>query len=151
MKEAIVNLLNAIIKLLQKKVEPESILPTSTKRIKGEVLYKLLRDKFPDAELYLSDKDYLLCSYDDIALFLAQDNTNKMGYIKEILDCDDFSYRLMGQFSIPGWSDLAFGIVWSNVHALNICVTEDLEVLFVEPQSDELKDSQQGLIRFIIM
>ena len=84
----VVSLLNAIIKLLQKKVEPESIKPTSTKRITYKALHKLLRDKSPDAELYLSDKEYLLCSYDDIALFLAQDETNKMDYQSELYDCE---------------------------------------------------------------
>ena len=152
MLDAIVKLLLAIISLLNKpKVEPETIKPTSTKRITLEELYALLKDKFPTAEIYLSDRDYLLCHYDDIALFLAQDETNKMTYIAEERDCDDFSYRLMGQFSIPDWSDLCFGIIWSTTHAENVAITEDMKVVFVEPQNDQLSDTISGDIRFIMI
>lgn len=117
-------------------VEPETIKPTSTKRISISELGMLIRGKYPECKMYLSDRRYRLCSYDDIALFLAQDETNKMGYIPEKRDCDDFSYRLMGQFSIPEWSDLCFGIIWTYTHAFNCFVTEDKELLFVEPQND---------------
>ena len=80
-------------------------------------------------------------AYNDIALFLAQDETNKMGYVDNERDCDDFSYRLMGQFSIPGWSHVCLGIVWTGTHALNCFVDEDSRLMFIEPQSDEIMES----------
>ena len=125
---------------LKKKplVEPEVILPTSTERIPVDELNTLIKGRFIDCQLYLSDLNYLLCSYDDIALFLAQDETNKMTYISEKRDCDDFAYRLMGQFSIPEWSDLCLGIIWTTNHAFNVFITEDKEILFIEPQSDTI-------------
>lgn len=64
--------------------------------------------------------------------------------------CDDFSYRLMGQFSIRGWSDLCFGIVWTYYHALNCVVAENGEVYFIEPQSDELLEPTDDLRLIII-
>ena len=136
--------------------EPEPILPTSTKRIDYGDLYALLRIEAPQAEIFLSDKEYLLCNKADIRAFLAQDETNKMGYVPEARDCDDFSYRLMGQLSIPGWSDLAFGIIWTNLHAMNCFVTEDKLFYYVEPQNDFLQHGgllpQQGnVIRLIVM
>jgi len=126
--------------IFREKVEPERILPTSTERIEHEELLSLLQTHLPEAGIYLSDREYLLCKYDDMALFLAQDETNKMGYIPEERDCDDFSYRLMGQFSIPGWSDLCFGIVWTDYHALNCMIDEDKKIWFIEPQTDEIKE-----------
>lgn len=135
----------------RKVVEPERIKPTSTEWAENGLIEKIIRAKFPDCELYLSDHEYLLCSYDDIALFLAQDETNKMDYLSDELDCDDFSYRLMGQFSIPDWSALAFGIIWTEGHAFNCCISEDRELLFIEPQTDEITDTCDDVVRFIIM
>jgi len=136
-------------------VEPETILPTSTKRATLERVAEIVHAEFPGCPLFLSDNEYLLCSSDDIALFLAQDATNKMGYVVEERDCDDFSYRLMGQFSIPGWSALALGIIWTEVHALNCFITEDEELLLVEPQTDEIQDNlkswQGSSVRFVMV
>ena len=158
------NILKIIIalisRLLKRKEEAEpgewweTNLPTSQEVITGTDLWKLLNEKFPNVPLYLSDALYLLAKYDDIALFLAQDQTNKFEYKSQSFDCDNFSYRLMGQFSVPEWSALTFGIMWTQKHALNIVVTEDKEVFFVEPQADELLAEPKGSwggIRFIIM
>ena len=122
-------------------VEPEKIKPTSIERISLSDLTVLLSVKFPATSLYLSDYDFLLCSPNDIALFLAQNETNKMGYVAEKRDCDDFAYRLMGDFSIPEWSDLCLGIMWTDNHAFNLFVTEEREILFIEPQTDEISET----------
>ncbi len=136
--------------------EPEPILPTSTERIDYADLYALLRAEAPQAEIFLSDKDYLLCNREDVKRFLAADGTNKSVYVAEKFDCDDFSYRLMGQFSVPGWSALAFGILWTDKHAMNCMVTEEGVFYLIEPQNDYLQHGgllpQQGdHIRLIIM
>jgi len=132
----------------------EDNLPTSTEEIEGGLVYALLQERFPDAELFISDRRYNLANYNDIALFIAQDETNKMGYVPDKRDCDDFSYRLMGQFSVPGWSALTFGIIWTPTHAFNIMITEDLEIWFVEPQTDVLTKEPESDVeppRMIIM
>ena len=148
-------LLFLLSKLSRSKNIPEKIKPTSTRVISMGALYQILRKRFPEGELYLSDSMYLLSNKADISKFLQQDATNKYKYQSEKYDCDDFAVRLWGQFTIPLWSHLAFGMVWTNLHALNILVTEDLEVLFVEPQSDtlqkELKPWQGSQIRFVCM
>jgi len=120
------------------ELEPVLEPPKSTLRIKHDELKALLRGAAPFAGLYLSDKEYLLCDNDDITRFLLADETNRLEYVPEKLDCDDFSYRLMGQLSIPQWSDLSFGIIWTKGHALNCLVTESRELLLVEPQTDEI-------------
>lgn len=138
------------------KTVPEKFKPTSQRIISSKDLKVILRSRFPDVgEIYLSDRLYLLCNTADISKFLQQDATNKYKYQDQFYDCDDFSYRLMGQFSIPLWSDLAFGIVWTRSHALNCFVTEDEKFYFIEPQNDkileELKPWMGSKIRFIIM
>ena len=73
--------------------------------------------------------------------FLKEDKTDLFKYLPEWFDCDDFSFRLMGQLSIPGWSDIAFGIATSTVHAYNCVVASDngkLGVYIIEPQTDDL-------------
>lgn len=136
----------------RKKVEPEKIQPTSTVRISYEDLFSLIKRKYPDSFLYLSDKEYLLCDYDDIALFLAQDESNKETYVENEYDCDDFSYRLMGQFSIPGWSSLCFGIVWTMTHSMNCFIDVTGKFWFIEPQTDELmKTTDTGNVRLIVI
>lgn len=137
------------------KPKPKLALPTSTERIDYGDLYALLRSKAPKAELFLSDNSYLLCRKSDIVSFLVRDKTNRQEYVAEKYDCDDFAYRLMGQITVPGWSDLAFGLVWTDRHALNGYVGEDSELYFVEPQADVIQSdllSWQGdHIRLIMM
>jgi len=129
--------------------------PTSQTEITGTELWKLLNTKFPGVTIYISDATYLLAKYDDIAIFLAQDQTNKFEYKSQSFDCDNFSYRLMGQFSVPKWSTLTFGIIWTKKHALNCIVDENKNFWYVEPQTDELLDSPRESwgeeIRFIMM
>ena len=118
-------------------------------------LSNVLAEKFPDTEIYLSDRTKYLCDIEDIKTFLAQDETNRTKYVAEAFDCDDFAYRLKGQFSVHGWAELATGIVWTNCHALNIVVDANLDVWIIEPQSDKIQSNleewQGDSIRFIII
>lgn len=112
--------------------------PKSTKPIGYFPLKQMIREKFPGVVTYFSDIDYLLCGKDDIQRFLRADETDRHTYVKARYDCDDFAYRLMGQFSVPGWSHLAFGIVWTTNHVMNCFVDEDMTFWFIEPQNDLL-------------
>lgn len=159
MKQIIKSIACAVCQALSDKPEDnpaqETFLPTSKKHISISQLYTFLQTKFPEAELFLSDSDYVLANYDDIARFLFEDASNKFPYQPEEMDCDDFALRLAGQFAIPGWSSLTLGLVWTDIHALNCVITESLEFYFVEPQTDELqselKSWQGSKIRFIII
>jgi len=131
-------------------VEPENTFPQSTEIIELADLHTLLMAAAPGATIHMADKWKYLCNYDDVALFLAQDQTNKAEYVAEEHDCDDFSFRLKGQFSIPGWSGLALGICWTDNHALNCFVDEAEKLMFIEPQNDTITDVLPN-IRMIIM
>ncbi len=136
--------------------EPKMIYPTSRAVISHKGLYTILRQKFPDeGQLYLSDRVYRLPSKEDIKVFLARDKTNREKYVAEDYDCDDFAYRLMGQFSVPVWSALAFGLVWTDCHALNCFVAQNQKFYFIEPQNDKIMENLEpemgSHIRFICM
>lgn len=125
------------IKWFRKK--EQSIDPDGDHSISYSALSDLLRKKFPKAKLFLSDSYTFLCSYDDIASVLAASNVNSMEYVEEVMDCDDFAAALWGEFSRPPWSRYAVGLVWTDLHALNICVADDSEIYFIEPQTDEIQ------------
>lgn len=109
--------------------------------VDADTLEKLLREALGnDCLLFLVDWKYKIPTLESIKKFLKEDKTDLYKYIPEWYDCDDFSFRLMGQFSIPGWSDIAFGIATSTSHAYNIVVAnnEGLKVYLIEPQSDKI-------------
>lgn len=70
---------------------------------------------------------------------------SKIQYVPEIMDCDDFAAMLYGKWA---------GLCWTNVHALNWFVSDELEFWFIEPQSGkiskELENWQGWQIRFFI-
>jgi len=154
MKEWIRNIACSICRALS---EPElEYVPNKQKVLTGAQVLQILRDRFPEGDIHISDAhSYFACSYDDIAYFLAQDETNRFEYKDQSYDCDDFAARLFGQFSVPGWSDLCIGKMWTEKHALNLMIDEDQKVWFIEPQSDtikeELTDWQGSKNRFIEM
>jgi len=130
-------LINAEAKLFipHPKVERE--------KVDSKYLEIALRKEFgEDAIIYLVDYDYHLIDVGEMRNFLAEDKTNLAKYVPEYHDCDDFSFRLMGQVSTPGWSDIAFGIVFAHTpegeHAVNCFVSATHAVLLIEPQTDEI-------------
>ncbi len=143
----------SICSWFKKKKEVGLEPPVSTNEIGMVDLRSILQWMAPNADLFLSDRTYRLCHTENIERFLVQDATDREDYQAERYDFDDFAYRLMGQFSVPDWSDLTIGIVWTNVHALNCVVDEDRQFWFVEPQTDELVKVLEGVdtIRMIMM
>lgn len=143
---------------LDKQISPP-LPPGTRKEVDSNYIFNVLNAVTPNAtHIYISDNKYWLCSKQDIETFLSFDKTNKETYVPEEYDCDDFSYRLMGQFSIKNWSGIAFGIVWTNVHALNCLIDDTGKFYFVEPQRDfssslkeSLEDWQGNEILFILM
>jgi len=109
-----------------------------------EYVYNIINAAFPAApHIYLSDNSYELCSKADYQWFLANDPTDKFTYIVEKFDCDDFTYRLTGQLSVPGWSAIADGTIWTEAHAFKFFIDEAGKLWFVEPQTDAIFDTWQ--------
>ena len=101
-------------------------------------------------EIYIGDNISYLPTLEDIELFLDYDETNHYKYIADIpgvrsYDCNKFAAHLYGQFSVPGWADFAFGLIWTGKHAMNICVDQNRDVWFVEPQTDKRRSGLLGV------
>jgi len=123
--------------------EPDlDILATATKT----QVWQALADQLDDEGIvrsFMSDEQYGLTSVAEIAGFLAEDRTNKFEYVNDLYDCDDFSYRLMGNLSVGKAARLALGIMWvvmgdGQGHALNVFVDDKLTVWCIEPQTDQI-------------
>lgn len=100
------------------------------------ILEKLIEAGLGQAKVYLADRYYYLPSLQDIFDFLDGDETDKEHYVSEFHDCDDFSFRLMGQFHVKPWSAVPIAIVWSGTHAYNLVVVTTEGVFLIEPQTD---------------
>ncbi len=82
------------------------------------------------AEIYLPDtKANRIYRKADVIKFLGLDETNKIVYIEETHDCDDFAAEMFGK---------GMGLIWTQVHALNYFVDENRVLYFIEPQTDKI-------------
>ncbi len=114
---------------------------TEADRITSVVQRQLLECAFPDATFRLSGLSKKLCKEQDIRAFLAWDKTNQFRYEgkDDKYVCVNFAFRLMGQFSTPGWADHCIGFVWTNrLHAQCFFLDVEKNFWFVEPQNDAL-------------
>lgn len=147
-----------IFKKKQPVLPPPIILDPENgrKQVDNPYIFKILNALKPNpTHIYLSDNTYWLCSKEDIEKFLAIDVTKDFEYVTEKYDCDDFSYRLLGQLSVPEWSGIAFGIVWTNLHALNCLIDDAGKFWYIEPQMGRLQETlepwQGNEILFIML
>ena len=118
-------------------------IPVPDKKIKVSLteVRDLLKNQLPETEkakFYMADCDYWLIEKEEMERFLREEKSNLFKYVKERMDCDDFSFRLMGMVSAPGWSDIAFFIVWGDGHAYNAFVDDKKKVYIIEPQNDRI-------------
>ncbi len=143
---------------LPKLVIESSPRPAIRAEITGAALRALLQAKFPACQnIYISDGDdetMYLCDLSDIQAMLKADDTNKAKFIPAKHDCDDFAYRLFGQFNTEEWGGFCIGVMWTNVHVLCFAVDCNLDVFFIEPQNDNVQtelESWQGIDAFMIL
>jgi hypothetical protein len=133
-----------------------ALLPTqkATEEITSEELRALLEIySTPDADIFLSDSMFKLADIETLSRFLAWNQIDKKQYKKTVYDCDDFAESLKGD--VRDWdSHLAFGTAWihreSGNHALNITVTKKKELVFVEPQTDEMTRVSGKQIYYVV-
>ena len=128
---------------------PSPPFPDQIEVLESGPLLALLTETFPTYrdKIFISDRQYLITSIDQIRVFIDWDNTNTFKYQAEIKDCDDFALALAGSFAkYPGWSGFPCTYVWGNYgigpHAFAIVVAwPSLEervptLYFIEPQTD---------------
>ena len=117
-------------------------------KVRGNVIRDILREAFgQQCTLFLVDTVYRVPSLESFKKFLKEDKTDQYKYVSEFFDCDDYMFRLMGQFSIPGWADISFGMATSEVHGYNCLIAYDEEgkmgVYIVEPQTDSVTPAEE--------
>lgn len=93
--------------------------------------------------IWISDDEFKTIDTENLKDFLKTNPVDGRRYITEAHDCDDYSYELMGDVS--DWNPAgAFGIVWGNraadgaPHAWNFYVDSNNQIMYVEPQTDEI-------------
>ena len=111
-----------------------------------EVYEMLIEVGIPSEHIYLSDSVFDITTEEEIGRFLAWDETDELHYTPRLYDCENFTRRLLGNISIPGWARIAFGKAWGDVgfgeHALNISIHHRngvTGVFYLEAQTDEIK------------
>ena len=117
--------------------------PINTQEMDNVELTSLLVSEFLITNIDMSDMKYKTAPFTEYERFLIYDDTDKILYIPEFFDCDDFSVRLHGNITIPYWSALVFGELWVKLsptkgHAVNFFVDNQHRVWIVEPQNDKI-------------
>lgn len=143
-----------------------------------DILFKFIKfwPKLNTNMLHLSDKTYVMPTYNEMLNIILDsdiDNYIHTYYSNSpesgIFDCDDFSLLLHAEVIKKRYKDLmsgkipknrrfpfAFGQIWYadkkiGSHAINICITSDKGIVFIEPQRDKIspavKDCQISFIR----
>ena len=139
--------------------EPESKIkpPKTLDPIDASEILTILRAELGEScRIYLSDFNYKTTTKSELRRFLNSDETDLYTYQSEYFDCDNFSYRLMGNLSIPNWAALPFGILWVGLpngggHALNIFIDKNREVWIVEPQNDRVYKFPENWTPWLVM
>ena len=95
------------------------------------------------------DQQYWLYKRESIEKFLSKDTTDKLKYVAERRDCDNFMKILTGAIflTFPGiaWADEIVTLPNGGGHALNGCIFEDKKYWDIESQNDNIfngKDKQ---------
>lgn len=89
----------------------------------------------PHAEIWLPDNSMKTYQKQAVIEFLELTEVDKIKYSAESHDCDDFAAEIFGLFA---------GLTWTDKHALNWFVDEDLTFWFIEPQTDKLSKKLEG-------
>jgi hypothetical protein len=102
--------------------------------------------------VHIPDKHMDLPTDSDMKRWLAYDQTDKEQYVAELKDCDDFARNVWNNIrnmAIKEGKNIAFAIIWTQAHALNLYVNNNRQVVFIEPQTDK-RTSIHSVPRFVI-
>jgi len=71
--------------------------------------------------------------------FLVFDETDNKDWKKDIWDCDNFALQFAAaaqRYFAPRGLNAAVGIIWTKEHAFNWYLNPNMEVHYIEPQTD---------------
>lgn len=131
--------------------------PDSGTRLDSARVRKLLLEtlRLPRSKCFVGDRNYLAYPREQLEAFLAAQDLDKVKWVAEIHDCDDFARVLCGaerqwfrQHKLGQYGS-TLGTIWGDIrrsetdteprpHAVNVFIDADLELWLVEPQTDVL-------------
>ena len=135
--------------------------------ITRDEVFKTLVDYWPKINphnIKLADGMYVCPSRKEVEKILFESKVDEMIYRANIGDCDkfavllytyvirkryeDFNAGLLPERALYSW---AFGELWhrdpiQGPHAINLCITSDSGILFVEPQTDRIWKAERSAI-----
>lgn len=131
--------------------------PVVTGKVTGlEIVEVFLTLGVESGKIYLSDSEKDLTVMSELEGFLRRNKLNEVPYVAEKYDCDDFTNRLLGDISIPGWASIPFGKAWGvlakGLHAYNVFIVKvnnDLVAYYVEPQTDAITPLLEGQVDWV--
>lgn len=104
----------------------------------------VLRKRTGCRNIYIGDKRLDLLTEQEVTEFLRIDQEDKDEYVYDRWDCDDFARSLYcnakSYFSGLYKKNAAFGLLWTQRHALCFFIDKDLTVHYIEPQNDQYID-----------
>jgi hypothetical protein len=101
--------------------------------------------KGDQTEIFMPDVAMKVYWKDDVMEFLDYDEIDKIVYVPESMDCDDFARMLFGR------EENSVSLLWTYDHAMNYWVSPDGVLYYIEPQNDLVSVNLEGLmIRFFI-
>jgi hypothetical protein len=110
----------------------------------SSILLNKLESMGCEGEIYLPDKEMKLYRKYDVQQNMKLVEIAAMNFTDEV-DCDDFASLAFSK---------GLGLVWTEVHALNFFIDDNLEFYFVEPQSNmiltNLQEWQGKTVRFFL-
>ena len=121
----------------------------SAGKIEAGKMYAIIQSKIDEmndeASIFMPDMKMKIYNKEEIKKWLNLDETDKIVFVEEEHDCDDFAAELFGK-GVP--------VIWSTKHALNWFVDTMDTLWFIEPQTDKisqtLEDWQGWDIRFFL-
>ena len=129
-----------------------------------DIIKKTFGNRFTDDfSLQMSDEQYYCPSIQDVKVILEKSTVDKREYIEEKMDCDDYARILKVDFIKQAYKEkkrrhpYAVGVIkggklQGNIpHAINFVITDKMELLLIEPQTDTIKEptNQDREIYFI--
>ena len=118
----------------------------------GHMQYDLYKQTILDAinfnnddqhfKAYVPDELNKVWKKETIVKFLKADEVDKIEFIDEEMDCDDHARILFGR-GLP--------LIWTFNHAMNWFIDPDGVLWYVEPQTDKISATLEGIhMRFMI-
>lgn len=118
--------------------------PKTTEKIYWGEVFNIIQFglDIDSSKIEVKDTYFKLAPLLEYRRMIEYSTVDKRLYVNEFYDCEDFAYALKGEFSIPKWAALPFGMVYlykdGVYHAMNIFIDSNRQIWIVEPQNDKM-------------